>query len=84
MVFAQDREREFGLYSPNGQPVRDVNGEQLANQKKLITSFLMYMQDEAAVWACPQLKLLAEGKEVFNGRFADCLEAFKLKRDLEN
>jgi hypothetical protein len=84
MVFAQDQEREFSLYGSNGQPVQDVNGEQLANQKKLMTSFLTYMQDEAAVWACPQLELLAEGKEVFNDCFADCLEAFKLKRDLEN
>jgi hypothetical protein len=79
LVFAQDREREFGLFDQNGVPIRDINGKQLGNQKKLITSFLTYMQDEAAIWARPQLELLAEEKEVFNGRFSKCIEAFKLK-----
>jgi hypothetical protein len=41
--------------------------------------FLTYMQDEAAVWARSQLKLLAEGEEVFSGCFIDCIEVFKLK-----
>jgi hypothetical protein len=51
MVFAQDWEREFSLFGPNGQPIWDANKEQLASQKKLIISFLTYMQDKAAVWA---------------------------------
>jgi hypothetical protein len=79
MVFVQDWEREFGLFDQNGKPIWDINREQLASQKKLITSFLTYIQDEAAVWACPQLELLAKKKEVFNGRFSNCIEAFKLK-----
>jgi hypothetical protein len=79
MVFASDREREFGTYHADGSPVIDVNGVHLMNQRKLITSFLTFMQEDAAIWARPQLELLADGKDVFNGTFRDCIEAFKLK-----
>lgn len=79
IIYARNHEREFGVNDVNGRPLFDVHNQRVLNQTKLITSFLTFMQDEAAVWARPQLEMLAENRVIYNDNFYDLLTAFKLK-----
>jgi hypothetical protein len=76
-VWVESNERFFHHW-PNGFHVVNQAGEELLDEPKMITSALSFMIKDAAVWACPYLKQLADHKLVFdNGKWESFLKAFK-------
>jgi hypothetical protein len=70
----------FFQHWPNGTRVVNQAGEELLDKPKMITSALLFMTKDTAVWARPYLEQLADHKPVFNnGKWDSFLKAFKQK-----
>jgi hypothetical protein len=72
--------KRFFQHWPNGIHVINQAGKELLDEPKMITSALLFMTKDTAVWACPYLEQLADHKPVFdNGKWDSFLKAFKQK-----
>jgi hypothetical protein len=72
--------KRFFQHWPNGTHVVNQAEEELLNEPKMITSALLFMTKDAAVWAHPYLEQLTDHKPVFDkGKWDSFLKAFKQK-----
>jgi hypothetical protein len=78
-IWVESNEKFFQHW-PNSIHVINQAGEELLNKPKMITSALLFITKDAAVWARLYLEQLADHKPVFdNGKWDSFLKAFKQK-----
>jgi hypothetical protein len=80
-VWINTNEDWFALRDPQGKKVQGANRAILLDVYKMVPSALLFMAEDAAVWARPHIESLAEGKMPFASWDA-FLVAFKLKFEL--
>ncbi len=78
-VWALHNAKSFYIRDVNGNFQLDVNGHRMLNARKMITSALSFMSDDAAIWARPHIETLAQNKAAFNDSWDEFLKQFKAK-----
>lgn len=84
-VWALSRPGQFAEKDPTTRVIlRNTQGQELMDGRKMIASILTFMTGAAADWAHPYLEQLSECQNAFNGNYKEFLRAFKLKLESVN
>lgn len=78
-VWALNNAKSFYMRDANGNFQLDINGHRVLNHRKMITSALSFMVEDAAIWARPHIETLARDKPTFNDSWDEFLKQFKAK-----